>query len=287
MSGPTRLLDSIGGEVVFEIFAFVAIVVALMNMFLVGRHTRADEETGRAELLRSARVGRRAPLAAALGLAGLANLAVGLLVFAAAAGTGLPVGRVGPVRRRGRRRRPHLRRAHRGRGAGVREHPGRLRRGRPDHRRGVRAARRRRRRQRGAVVASPRSAGASARSRTSDNRWWPLLIPVAVTALLVAVGAWRCWIGATSAPGWCRPGPAGRPRRAALGSPLGLAWRLQRGSLAGWAVGLFLLGAAYGSFGDSIEQYVAGQPRGRRLPPRRRGRHRRLVPGADHRDRWR
>ncbi len=37
MNGPTRLLDSIGGEVVFEVFAFVAVVVALMNMFVVGR----------------------------------------------------------------------------------------------------------------------------------------------------------------------------------------------------------------------------------------------------------
>ena len=59
-------------------------------MFLVGRHTRADEESGRAELVRSARLGRRATLAAALALAVVANLAVGLLVFAAAAGTGLP-----------------------------------------------------------------------------------------------------------------------------------------------------------------------------------------------------
>src|SRR5687767_12809809 len=33
-SGPTELLATIGGEVVFEIFSFLAIVVALMNMFL-------------------------------------------------------------------------------------------------------------------------------------------------------------------------------------------------------------------------------------------------------------
>ena len=57
MSGPTQLLATIGGEVVFEIFSYVAVVVALMNMFLVGRHTRTDEETGRAELVRSARDG--------------------------------------------------------------------------------------------------------------------------------------------------------------------------------------------------------------------------------------
>ncbi|MBF6468533.1 hypothetical protein IU427_25710 [Nocardia beijingensis] len=92
MSGPTRLLTSIGGEIVFEIFAYLAVVVALMNMFLVGRHTRSDEETGRAELLRSARVGRRAPAVAALALAGLADAAVAVVIFAAAVGTGLPAG---------------------------------------------------------------------------------------------------------------------------------------------------------------------------------------------------
>ena len=44
-------------------------------MFLVGRHTRAEEETGRDELLRAAAVGRHAPLAAALAVALLANVA--------------------------------------------------------------------------------------------------------------------------------------------------------------------------------------------------------------------
>ncbi|MFD0852695.1 ABC transporter permease, partial [Actinomadura adrarensis] len=60
MSGPVELLETIGGEVLFEIFAFMAIIAALMNMFLVGRNTRTEEETGRAELIRSARIGRRA-----------------------------------------------------------------------------------------------------------------------------------------------------------------------------------------------------------------------------------
>ena len=48
------VVQTIGGEVTFEIFTYVAIVVALMSMFLVGRHTRSDEEAGRGELLRSA-----------------------------------------------------------------------------------------------------------------------------------------------------------------------------------------------------------------------------------------
>ncbi|MET0522694.1 MAG: ABC transporter permease, partial [Jiangellaceae bacterium] len=39
-----------------------------------------------------------------------------------------------------------------------------------------------------------------------------------------------------------------------------LAWRLQRGALVGWAAGLALLGVAYGSIADSIEQYVRDNP---------------------------
>src|SRR4029079_17909704 len=46
----------------------------------------------------------------------------------------------------------------------------------------------------------------------------------------------------------------------ALGSPLGLAWRLQRGTLIGWVIGVFALGAAYGSFANSIEDYLADNP---------------------------
>ncbi|MFC6020735.1 ABC transporter permease [Plantactinospora solaniradicis] len=258
MSGPTRLLDTIGGEVVFEIFAFTCIVVALMNMFLIGRHTRADEESGRAELVRSARVGRRATLAAALALAGLANLATGLLAFAAATGTGLPVSgsalfgaafaAVGMAFA-----------AMAAVAVQVFEN--------------ARAAY-------GAVALALgaayvlRAAGDVGNGALSwlspigwgqrtfpyvDNRWWPLAIPVAVTAILGAAA--MVLLGRRDfATGLVRPRP-GRPTASAvLGSPLGLAWRLQRASLAGWAAGLFLLGAAYGSIGDSIQQYVADNP---------------------------
>src|SRR5262245_54657216 len=77
LSGPPRLLNSVGGEIIFELFGYLAIIVALMNMFVIGRNSRSDEETGRAELIRSTQVGRHAPMAAALWLALLADLAVG------------------------------------------------------------------------------------------------------------------------------------------------------------------------------------------------------------------
>jgi ABC-2 type transport system permease protein len=55
-----------------------------------------------------------------------------------------------------------------------------------------------------------------------------------------------------------RPGRATASR--ALGTPVGLAWRLQRGALLGWAAGLLLLGVAYGSVANSIEQWIEDNP---------------------------
>ncbi|GLH99706.1 ABC transporter permease [Phytohabitans aurantiacus] len=258
MSGPTRLLESIGGEVLFEIFAFVSIVVALMNMFLVGRHTRADEESGRAELVRSARVGRRATLTAALTLAGLANLAVGVLVFAVTVGTGLPVAGsvlfgaalagVGCVFAAATAVAVQVfenARAAYGAVALV-----------------LGAA---------YVLRAAGDVGDGTLSWLSpigwgqrtfayvDNRWWPLLVMAAAIGAAVAVA--MAMLGRRDfGAGLVRPRLGRATASAALGSPLGLAWRLQRGSLIGWAAGLFLLGAAYGSIGDSIEQYVADNP---------------------------
>ncbi|GIF74620.1 ABC transporter permease [Asanoa siamensis] len=258
MSGPVRLLETIGGEVAFEILAFVSILVALMNMFLVGRHTRADEESGRAELVRSARVGRAATLAAVLGLALLANLAVAVLLFAVTAGTGLPpagsvlfgvsVAAVGMTFAALTAVAVQVFESTRAAYGAVALVLG--------------AA---------FVLRAAGDVGSGALSWVSpigwaqrtfpfvDNRWWPLLVPVALGALLVTAALallGRRDFGA----GLVRPRP-GRPSASpALGSPWGLAWRLQRGPVVGWAVGLFLLGAAYGSIGESIEQYVADNP---------------------------
>ncbi|MET9284704.1 ABC transporter permease [Nocardia beijingensis] len=258
MGGPTRLLTTIGGEIVFEILAYLAVVVALMNMFLVGRHTRSDEETGRAELLRSARVGRRAPAVAALTLAGLADIAVVLVLFAAAVATGLPAGGsllLGVVTG----------------GVGVTfaavtavaaqifENP-----------RSVYGAV-------GLAVAAAYVAravgdvGSGATSWVSPigwaqrsypyagDRWWTVLLFAAASVALTASAL--ALLDRRDFGAGLFPYGTGRATASwALGSPLGLAWRLQRGSLAGWAVGVFALGAAYGSFAESIEDYLADNP---------------------------
>jgi ABC-2 type transport system permease protein len=258
LSGPKELLQTIGGEATFEAFLYVAIIVALMNMILIGRNTRADEETGRAELLRSARVGRRAPLAAALALAGLSNVAIGVVLFAAAAGTGLPV--TGSV---------VLALAAAGVGvffAGVASVAVQV----FDHPRAAYGAV-------GLVLGASfvlRAAGDAGTTVLSwlspigwaqrtlpfvENRLWPLLLHVAAAAALVVLAVAlldRRDFGAGLVAS--RPGPANASR--SLGTPLGLAWRLQGGTFIGWALGLFVLGIALGSFTESIEQFVADNP---------------------------
>ena len=58
--------DSVGALTAWRYGVWGALFAALMSVFLVIRHTRGDEETGRLELIGSARVGRQAPLAAAI-----------------------------------------------------------------------------------------------------------------------------------------------------------------------------------------------------------------------------
>ena len=73
---------SIGEITVIESFALVALLVALMNIFAITRHTRTEEETGRGELVGSMLVGRQAGLSAALLQALIVNSIVGFLLFA-------------------------------------------------------------------------------------------------------------------------------------------------------------------------------------------------------------
>jgi len=80
----------IGAVVFFQGYAFTAVLAGLMSTFLVIRHTRTDEELGRAELIGSVPVRRAAPLIATLILGGIANLALALCVAAGFVAAGLP-----------------------------------------------------------------------------------------------------------------------------------------------------------------------------------------------------
>lgn len=91
MLGPPYDLTTPGGFTVWRAGTFLATLTGLMAVLGVVRGTRADEEEGRTELLRSGVVDRSAPLTAAV-VVGLAAVAVlGLLVTAGMVGVGAPV----------------------------------------------------------------------------------------------------------------------------------------------------------------------------------------------------
>jgi ABC-2 type transport system permease protein len=89
----------------------------------------------------------------------------------------------------------------------------------------------------------------------AGEKWWPFLVIVAATALAAAV-ATRLSRRRDLGGGLVAPRP-GRPHAApSLGRPLGLATRLQRGSVIGWSCGIVALAVAYGSVTDSINDFV-------------------------------
>jgi ABC-2 type transport system permease protein len=258
MNGPPVALDTIGGITVFEVSATAIVGTALMAIFLVIRHTRADEEAGRAELMRAGVLGRHATAAATLVVVGAASTIIGAAVAASFLGVGLPtsgavlygasVAAVGWVF------------------AGVASVAAQV----TQHARGatgialaalgvsylVRAI--------GDVgdswVSLLSPIGWSQQVRAfGDERWWPLALSVLATAGLTMVAGWLVShrdVGAgLVAP---RPGPARASAR--LAGSFGLAWRLQRASLFGWMSGMALLGVAFGSLGQEVEELLDGNP---------------------------
>lgn len=254
MFGPARALDTVGGQVAWQGVTFGAIIAGLMSMFLVGRHTRVEEETGRDELVRAGVVGRHAPMTAALLVAVLANVLLGLLVALsvvsfglAAAGAlslGLGVALTGTAFAAVALLAAQLTdsaRAMYGVTAAVI---------------GVSYGLRAVGDVGGGVLSWFSPIGWYQAMRAySGERWWPAVLPVALTAVvLVATYALfnRRDIGAGVWP--TRPGPARATR--SLRGGLGLAWRLQRGSMTGWLVGAFVGGIGYGSIGDDVTSIV-------------------------------
>ncbi|MGC9669564.1 ABC transporter permease [Planosporangium sp. 12N6] len=245
---------SLGGLTAWKIGVTELVLVALMNLLMVVRHTRTEEETGRSELIGAGVVGRYAPLTAALLEIGLADLAIVVLTALGLVGTGLPV--AGAVAM--------------GVAIGVT---------------GLVFA---------AVAAAAAQLTESARSATAlaaavlgasyllravgdtgptwltwlspvgwalrvrpfaGERWWALGLAVALAAVATAAAytlAGRRDLGAGLLPQ--RPGPA--QAAPGLRSTLALAWRLHRGILIGWVVGMALVGAvlggAAGGIGDAV-----------------------------------
>jgi ABC-2 type transport system permease protein len=88
--GPARDLESLGGLVAWRCFVITTVMAALVSLLLVGRHTRAEEERGRAELVRAGAVGRTAPITAAVLVVAAGDVAIGALIALGLMGIGLP-----------------------------------------------------------------------------------------------------------------------------------------------------------------------------------------------------
>ncbi len=254
LQGPPDALDTFGGRYAFEIGAFTLVIVALMNILLIARHTRAEEESGRAELVRAASVGPWSALAA-VGLVALAtNLILGIgtsvvfiadgqsvgrsllygasmtlcgLLFAAIALIWVQVFEYG--------------RAATGMSLGVLALAFALR----------------------AIgdvrgnwlsMASPLG-WVQAVNSFGDVVVWPFIVSILAVAVAVGVAialAVRRDVGAGLIQQ--KPGPAVASR--SLGTPLGFAWRLQRSTLFWWTVGATFMGAIYGSVISAIDDFV-------------------------------
>lgn len=81
---------SVGAVMFFQSYSFMAVLAALMSTFLVVRHTRTEEESGRAELVSSTSITRTAPLIGTLLLGGFANVVLSLFVCIGLMLAGLP-----------------------------------------------------------------------------------------------------------------------------------------------------------------------------------------------------
>ena len=79
-----------GAFLAFEVLPWLAMLAALMSTFLAVRHTRGDEEAGRAELVWATPAGRRLPIVATVVHGILANVVLAALTALALIATGSP-----------------------------------------------------------------------------------------------------------------------------------------------------------------------------------------------------
>jgi ABC-2 type transport system permease protein len=253
-NGPPQRLDTVGGQVAFQTGTFGLIVMGLMSVFMLGRLTRGEEEAGRSELLRSLPVGPHTLAASALITVAAMNVVAGSLVTFALIALGLPAegsvvfglsftsfGLLLAAVTLVAAQVAENTRAVYGIG-GVVLGASFVLRAIGDIGDGS--------------ISWLSPIGWAQKTRPfAGEEWWPFLVVVGATALLA-------WLAITLSrrrdlgAGLVRP-RAGRARAApSLGDPLGLATRLQRGSLIGWSAGLLVLAVAYGSIADSINEFV-------------------------------
>ncbi|MBD8870894.1 ABC transporter permease [Nocardioides donggukensis] len=258
MSGRPDGLDNVGAITAYEISVSGLVAVALMVTFLVVRHTRTEEESGHAELLRATVSGRHAAMLAAAVVATAASVTIGILDAVVLVASGLDPGgsvlhgtvlaAVGLVFAGVAAAAAQLTSASRS-ALGIAM--------------GVLAL--------SFVVRGVGDVADNALSWLSPLGWalltqpygaarWWLLLPL--VALAVALVGPTVWLTAhrDAGAGMLHPRPGPARARGSLGTATGLAWRLQRGSILGWTTGLVLGALLMGSVGPELDDMIAANP---------------------------
>ena len=256
-------LTTIGGLTAWRMGVFGAVLLAIMSIVTVNRHTRAEEEAGRFELVGAGAVGRHAPLVAVLRVVLGTQLALGavlglvlvvlgqpasgsfLLGLSIASGGWLFAGVAAITVQLTDFGRSAAGLAFTVLGAAY------LLRAIGDGSGGTGPT--------WLTWLSPLGWAEQTEPYAGD-RWWVLALAGAATAGLIAAAfriAARRDLGSGVFP--ARPGPASAAPL--LRSVSALSWRMQRGNLLGWSCGLLIGGAVLGSVADSVGELLGSSDR--------------------------
>lgn len=264
--GPVFDPTTIGGLVAWRLGGLGAVATGLLSLLTAVRHTRAEEEAGRRELVGSAAVGRHAPLAAALLTIAGADLLIATVVAAGLVACGLPIAGaialglsfaftgwifaaiaalaaqlVENARAASAIAGALLGASYVARAIGDASHDGLS----------------------WLSWASPIGWAQHIRPFAGEQ-WWLCALAAATAAGLAGAAqvlSARRDLGAGLLPS--RPGPATASPR--LDGPLALAWQMQRGALLGWTAGFVIVGGALGGVAQSVADLLNTSPRMRFL----------------------
>lgn len=259
-AGPVYGLDSVTLQTYFLMYnQEFLLAAALMSILLVVRHTRGEEQSGRAELVRTAVIGRHAPLTAALLVAVLSNATLTVLLTAGAVSIGFGGGDavlfgasiganglffagltastvqlVSTGRSAAGISGAALAVASIGRGAAAaqgNDHP--------------------------ALWLSPMS-WANLTKPITDPSWWPVLLSLGTGAVFVALG-YALSVRRDVGRGFFAPRRARAAASRWLSTPFALALRVQRRTILWWMVAMGLLGLVWGSLVRAVGAVEGGE----------------------------
>jgi ABC-2 type transport system permease protein len=257
INGRVAGIDTLGGVVANEFGFMASFAVPLMGISLVARMTRKDEEHGRLEALLAGRIGRSAPVVAAVLVATAALVVTGGALFLGLVAVGIPAAD------------SFLYAASMAALGFVFACVAALVAQVVEHTRGVYAA--------GLAILvvsyllrgigavlenpltwlSPLGWQEETRAFGDGSRWWPLVVPVLVGLVLFGVAATesgRRDLGSAL----FRRGASSPRASAVLRTSVGFASRMQRGSMLGWAVGSAVVAATFGALAQPMIDAFAG-----------------------------